>query len=138
VAVSARVVQTLDLDSDGRSEDRAVASTNRRVPLARPATSIEPADGDYQNSAQDHIQVAGGYVVHFGFLSGLDSPCRFGVAASVIAPIDPQTGLFSFTHTETGPNSTTTVLGDFRDATSLVVDATVLSNGCTYRVPSDF
>jgi hypothetical protein len=138
VAVSARASQTLDLDSDGRSDDRSVRSTRRSVTLARPAISIEPLDGDYLNSVQDTITVAGGYVTHYGFLSGTGSPCAAGPADSVIAPIDPQTGLFSFTDTPSFAPITTTVQGDFQNTTTLVVDATVSFNGCTYRVPSNF
>ena len=51
VPVSVRVAQTVDLDSNGDSEDRAQTSTTRRVPLARPEVSIEPRDGYYVATA---------------------------------------------------------------------------------------
>jgi hypothetical protein len=140
VSVSVRMAQTVDLDSDGDSEDRAPASATRRVALARPAISFEPRDGYYTNGPDDYLRVVGAHVVAFGFLSPTESPCEIGLASPVYAPIDPQTGLFSFTDISTYADTvTTTVLGDFRDATSSVVDATISVRDCNYRiVPSTF
>jgi hypothetical protein len=141
VSVSLRVAQTVDVDSDGDNDDRAGAATTRRVALATPANTIEPKDGRYQNldSATDYLRVAGGQVVHYFFLASL-SPCGFGPADNVQAPIDPQTGQFSFADTVpgAGPPATTVVNGRFRDTTSSVVDAAITSNDCTYRELGDF
>ena len=137
VAVSVRVAQTVDLDSDGDSEDRALTATTRRVPLARPETSIEPRDGGYENSASDSLQVSAGSVVSFSFVSGTSSPCGVGPANNVQAPIDPQTGEFSFNSTNTrrrGPAIETTAKGTFGDNTDLELDATVTIAGCVYDV----
>jgi hypothetical protein len=136
VPVSVRVAQTVDLDSDGDSEDRALTSTTRRVPLARPQISIEPRDGDYENGAGDSLEVSGGYVVSFFFMSGTSSPCGIGPANTVRAPIDPQTGQFSFTSTnpQTDPPATTTAKGTFSDATDLTLDASIAYGSCTYDV----
>lgn len=141
VRVSVRAAQRVDLDSDGDAEDRALASTTRRVSLARRATSIEPPDGRYQSTPGDWLDVAGGHVVGYFFLSGTASPCGVGPAGRVSAPIDPQTGLFSFANTGrwSNPPVTTTAQGDFRDNTSLVLLANISRAGCTYRVqPSSF
>jgi hypothetical protein len=136
VPVSVRVVQTVDLDSDGDSEDRALTSTTQRVPLARPELSIEPRDGDYENGAGDSLRVSGGYVVSFFFFSGTSSPCGIGPANNVQAPIDPQTGEFSFTSTnpQTDPPANTTAKGTFSDATDMTLDATIAYGSCTYDV----
>jgi hypothetical protein len=143
--VSVRVAQRVDLDSDGHSEDRALAATTRRVLVARPAISIEPRDGYFVNSARnsftDLLQVAGGHVVYYSFVPLVESPCGVGPAHHVSAPIDPQTGLFSFADTTnfSDPPVTVTAQGDFRDATSLVLLANVTVGGCTARVePSSF
>ena len=50
--MSVRVQQTIDLDSDGDSDDRALTSAMRNVPLARPALSIEPSDGELRERCQ--------------------------------------------------------------------------------------
>ena len=137
VRVSARVAQTVDLDSDGDIEDRALTSATRRVRLARPETSIEPRDGGYENSANDSLQVSAGYVVSFSFISGTSSPCGVGPANNVQAPIDPQTGQFSFNSTNTrrrGPSINTTAKGTFGDNTDLELDASVTIAGCVYDV----
>jgi hypothetical protein len=141
VSVSLRVAQTVDVDSDGDNDDRAGAATTRRVELATPANTIEPKDGRYQNldSATDYLRVAGGQVVHYFFLASL-SPCGVGPADNVHAPIDPQTGQFSFANTAPGadPPVTTVVNGRFRDTTSSVVDAAITSGDCTYGELGDF
>ena len=141
VAVSVRATQRVDLDSDGDSEDRVLASTTRRVALARPANSIEPDDGYYQSNAGDFLLVGGGHVIQFSFVSAIRSPCAAGPGGPASAPIDPQTGLFSFVSTFNGttPPVKTTAQGDFRDATSMVLLADVSRGDCTYRVePSSF
>ena len=145
VPVSVRVAQKVDFDSDGDSEDRASAATTRRVLVARPAISIEPRDGYFVNSTNagftDLLEVAGGHVVYYGFVPLVESPCGVGPANHVSAPIDPQTGLFSFTDTTHfgDPPVTVTAQGDFRDATSLVLLANMTVGGCTARVePSSF
>jgi len=136
VPVSVRVAQTVDLDSDGDTEDRALTSTTRSVPLARPELSIEPRDGDYENGANDSLEVSAGYVTSFFFMSGTNSPCGIGPANEVRAPIDPQTGDFSFTSTNpvTDPPANTTAKGTFNDATDLTLDASIAFGGCTYDV----
>jgi hypothetical protein len=60
VPVSLRVAQTLDLDSDGDREDRALATTTRSVALARPATMIEPPDGAYVSDATNNSDSVSG------------------------------------------------------------------------------
>jgi hypothetical protein len=141
VSVSLRVAQTVDVGSDGDNDDRARAATTRRVALATPANTIEPKDGRYQNldSATDYLRVAGGQVVHYFFLASL-SPCGVGPANNVQAPIDPQTGQFSFADTAAGggPSATTVVNGRFRDGTSSVVGAAITSNDCTYHELGEF
>ena len=80
-------------------------------------------------------------MVQFSFLSGAGPPCGAGPGGPVSAPIDPQTGLFSFASTFNGttPPVETTAQGDFRDATSMVLLANVSRGDCTYRVePSSF
>jgi hypothetical protein len=136
VPVSVRVVQTVDLDSDGDSEDRALTSATRSVPLARPELSIEPGDGYYVNGAGDSLQVRAGYVISFFFMSGTSSPCGVGPANIVQAPIDPQTGEFSFTSTnpELQPPANTTAKGTFTDATDMTLQASIAFGGCTYDV----
>ena len=136
VPVSVRVVQTVDLDSDGDSEDRALTSTTQRVPLASAELSIEPRDGYYVNGAGDRLQTSAGYVTSFFFMSGTSSPCGVGPGNIVRAPIDPQTGEFSFTSTnpELQPPANTAAQGTFTDATDLTLDATVMWQGCTYHV----
>jgi hypothetical protein len=142
VPVSLRVAQTVDLDSDGHNEQRTLAAATRNIALATPTTTIEPKDGRYQNvdSANDYLRVAGGQVVHFFFMSATDGPCRVGPGDDIQAPIDPQTGLFSFATTAPGgdPPVTTTVEGRFRDAKSSVVDATISWKSCSDQLLSDF
>jgi hypothetical protein len=141
VLVSVSLVQTVDLDSDGDSEDRARAAAVRRVPLARPAVSIEPRDGYFVNGAGDNLLVSGGKVVAFVFSSGTASPCGVGPADYASAPIDPQTGMFSFNITTTAgltPPVNTTAQGTFTDTLSLTLDADVNWSGCTYHVPNSF
>jgi hypothetical protein len=136
VPVSARVAQTVDLQSDGDSEDRAVASTSRSVPLASTELSIEPRDGYYVNGNGDRLQVGAGHVLDFFFFSGTTSPCGVGPADNVMAPIDPQTGQFSFTSSSADlqPPVSTTAQGTFTDTTDMTLDATVTWQGCTYHV----
>jgi hypothetical protein len=135
------VSQTVDLDSDGDAEERAAVAATRRVALATPATTIEPKDGRYQNvdTGTDYLRVAGGQVVHYFFLATA-SPCGVGPADDVQAPIDPQTGEFSFGDTVPGvdPAVTTFVEGRFRNATSSVVDAAITAHDCTYHELGDF
>jgi hypothetical protein len=142
VPVSVSVAQTVDLDSDGGSEDRARAAATRQVALARPATSIEPRDGDFVNGASDRLQVAGGKVVSYFFFSGTGSPCGVGPSDNVSAPIDPQTGNFSFNDTLSAvisPPVTTTAQGTFTDAQSMSLNADVNQGSCTYQVtPNTF
>jgi hypothetical protein len=134
--VSVRVVQSVDLQSDGDNEDRAVTSTSRRVPLTSTALSIEPRDGYYVNGAGDRLQVSAGHVISFFFFSGTDSPCGIGPADNVNAPIDPQTGQFSFTSSngDVQPPVSTAAQGTFTDTTDMTLDASVMWQGCTYDV----
>ena len=87
IRVSVRVAQAIDLDSDGDSEDRSVATTARSVPLASPASAIVPSDGWYVNgnTTEDRLRVEQGAVVEFNFpsatrvctgLGGLGTPSR--------------------------------------------------------------
>ena len=61
-----------------QSEDRALTSTARSVPLVSTHISIEPSDGYYVNGAGDRLQVTAGHVVSFFFFSGTNSPCGAG------------------------------------------------------------
>ena len=67
----------------------------------------------YPQSSQslEDIAAAGGYVVHYAFLSAAGSPCGIGPSNEVIAPVDPETGLFSFTNTFMGITTATNSLG---------------------------
>jgi hypothetical protein len=136
VSVSVRVAQTVDLDSDGNPEDRAATSTTQRVPLARPEQSIEPQDGDYENSAGDTLTVKSGYVTYFFFISGASSPCGVGPANTVQAPIDPVTGEFSFTSSnqQISPPVSVAAMGTFSDNTDTSLDASVTFGSCIYDV----
>jgi hypothetical protein len=136
VPVSVRVAQTVDLQSDGDNEDRALTSTSRSVPLASTELSVEPRDGYYVNGNGDRLQVSAAHVVSFFFFSGTDSPCGIGPADNVMAPIDPQTGQFSFTSsgTDVQPPVNTAAQGTFTDNTDLTLDATITWQGCTYDV----
>jgi hypothetical protein len=99
VPVSLRVAQTLDLDSDGDREDRALATTTRSVALARPATMIEPPDGAYVSDAtnnSDSIQVSQGTITHYNF----DPPCGMANTLDNPAPIDPSDGSFTFSDSQ--------------------------------------
>jgi hypothetical protein len=122
VPVSLRVAQTVDLNSDGDHEDRALATTTRNVPLARPAVSIEAKDGYYSSTlpqTYDHMQVYKGAVTQYGFVSGAHGPCGIGPGDILpkSAPVDPTNGTFSFSDTFSigpgNPTSTTDVKGHF-------------------------
>ena len=56
VPVSLRVAQTVDLQATVQSEDRALTSTARSVPLVSTQLSIEPSDGYYVNGAGDRCR----------------------------------------------------------------------------------
>ena len=105
VRVSLRVAQTVDPESDGARDDRALTSTAQSVPLASTALSIEPGDGYFVNGVGDRLQMSAGHVVSYFFFSGTDSPCGDGPANIVSAPIDPQTGQFSFRSTFQGSDT---------------------------------
>jgi hypothetical protein len=144
VPVSIRVVQSVDLDSDGDSEDRALATTSRSVPLARPATSIEPAEGYYVSLVNDtdDLDVANGAVTGYSLLSGSSVGCDIGPANEnnqIKAPVDPQTGQFSFTDTSgpyISPTVTTTVQGTFTSSSEATFNTATIEWGtCTYTYP---
>ena len=123
VRVSLRVAQTLDLDSDGDREDRALATTSRAVPLARPATSIEPEDGKYVSAVNsDSIEVSKGAVTHYTF--GGSCPAE----DKVHAPISPSDGTFLFVDSSptTEPKLFATVAGQgrFTSNTGVELDIT--------------
>jgi hypothetical protein len=138
VPVSLRAAQTVDLDSDGHNEQRTRAAATRTVTLATPTTTIEPKDGQYQNTANDSIDVSGGYVTSFGFLSATDGPCGVGPGDEVYAPIDPQTGLFGFTSRLEGygPTTLTNVNGEFTGDQKATVFATISvdNTNCSYNI----
>ena len=52
------------------------------------------------------------------------------------APIDPQTGRFSFTSSSPGvdPPIDTTAQGTFTDTTDMTLDATITRGDCRYHV----
>ena len=64
------------------------------------------------------------------------SPGRLSLAVQPGAPIDPQTGEFSFTSTnpQTNPPANTTAKGTFSDATDMTLDANIAYGSCTYDV----
>jgi hypothetical protein len=102
VPLSLRVAQTLDLNSDGDREDRALATTSRAVQLARPATSIEPEDGTYTGTPSgDSLQVSGGAVTHYTF--GGSCAAINGISA----PINPSDGSFGWVVDGSGQPETT-------------------------------
>ena len=121
--VSLRVAQTLDLDSDGDREDRALAATTRTVPLARPAATIEPKDGKYVSAVNDDsIQVSQGAVTHYTFGGSCQAENKVHV------PISPSDGTVMFVDLPfTGdPNlvTTATAQGDFTSNTGVELDIT--------------
>jgi hypothetical protein len=145
IRVSVRVAQAVDLDSDGDSEDRAVATTARSVPLASPATAIVPDDGWYVNGnlTEDRLRVEQGAVVEFNFPSALRACSGLGgLGDAVQAPVDPQTGQFSFVDDVLGGLIVTTVKGNFVQGNpgyAASVDATVgIPRNCNYTVPGGF
>src|SRR5215211_7399646 len=145
IGVSVRVAQTVDLDSDGDSEDRAVASTARSVPLASPATAIVPDDGWYVNGnlTEDRLLVEQGAVVQYNFPSTTQAcPGLLGLGEAVQGPIDPQTGDFSFVDNVLGGVIVVSVKGTFSQGNPYYaagVDATVVIPGvCNYTVPGGF
>jgi hypothetical protein len=133
VRVSLRVAQTLDLDSDGDREDRALATTTRAVQLARPATTIEPADGEYISilpNNSDSLQVSHGAVTHYVF--GFARSCVVGDVDGNLkppAPINPSDGTFRFISSPpSGPDAVTTIAveGQFsNNAVTLQADINV-------------
>ena len=144
VPVAIRVVQTVDLDSDGDNEDRALATASRSVPLARPATTIEPTEGSYVSLVNDtdDVDVANGAVTGYSLLSGMSVGCYIGPANEaneIKAPVDPQTGQFSFTDVSgpyVSPTVTVTVQGTFTSSTEATFNtATIQWGGCTYTYP---
>lgn len=145
IRVSVRAAQAVDLDSDGHSEDRAVATTARSVPLASPATAIVPSDGWYLNgnTTEDRLRVEQGAVVDFNFPSATQACTGLsGLGDAVQGPIDPQTGQFSFVDDVLGGTIVTTANGDFSQGNPYYaadVDATVVIRGtCDYTVPGGF
>ena len=137
-------MQTVDLDSDGDNEDRALTSSSRSVSLARPATSIEPTEGYYVSllNDTDDLDVANGAVTGYSLLSGTSVGCYIGPANEanqIKAPVDPQTGQFSFTDTSgpyISPTVTTTVQGTFTSSSEATFDtATIEWGSCTYTYP---
>jgi hypothetical protein len=145
IRVSVRVAQAVDLDSDGDSEDRALATAVRSVPLASPATAIVPTDGWYVNgnTTEDRLRVEQGAVVEYNFPSATQA-CSglLGLGNPVQAPIDPQSGAFSFVDDVLGGVIVTTAKGSFSQGNpdyAAGVDATVVIQGdCNYAVRSGF
>jgi len=144
IGVSVRVAQTVDLDSDGDSEDQAVATT-ASVPLASPTTAIEPDDGWYVNgnTTEDRLRVEQGAVVQYEFPSVTQACTGLnGLGDDVQGPIDPQTGQFSFVDDVLGGVIVTTAKGTFSQGNpyyAAAVDATVVIPGdCNYTVPAGF
>ena len=133
VPVSLRVAQTLDLDSDGDREDRALATTTRAVQLARPATTIEPADGEYVSALpnnSDGLRVSQGAVTHYVF--GFAGSCVVGDVDDNLkppVPINPSDGTFTFISSppsQLGVVTTITVEGQFsNNAVTLQADVNV-------------
>ena len=147
IGVSVRVAQTVDLDSDGDSEDQAVATTARSVPLASPATAIVPDDGWYVNGnlTEDRLLVEQGAVVQYNFPSAAQAqvcPGLLGLGEAVHGPIDPQTGDFSFVDNVLGGVIVVSAKGNFSQGNPFYaagVDATVVISGvCDYTVPGGF
>jgi hypothetical protein len=138
VPVSLSVAQTVDLDSDGDAEERAAIAATRRVALATPATLIQPKDGSYNNTPGDLLNVNGGYITGYGFVSATDGPCRVGPGNEAYAPIDPQTGRFGFLDKLEGYGPTTDVgvNGRFTDDKNATVFATigVPDKQCEYNI----
>jgi hypothetical protein len=126
VRVSLRVAQTLDLDSDGDREDRALATATRNIPLARPATTIEPEDGTY-NSILNHpytLQVSQGAVTRYRFAGSCPAFNRFD------APINPSDGKFTISDSRGiggAPDLTpiVDVTGQFSSNTALTLGGTI-------------
>jgi hypothetical protein len=146
IGVSVRVAQAVDLDSDGDSEDQAVATTARSVPVASPATAIEPDDGWYVNGnlTEDRLLVEQGAVVQYNFPSATQGACP-GLGAlgeAVRGPIDPQTGDFSFVDNVLGGVIVVSANGTFSQGNPFYaagVDATVvIPEVCNYTVPGGF
>jgi hypothetical protein len=131
VRVALRVAQTLDLDSNRDREDRALATTTRNVPLARSATTIEPADGEYVSADNgDSIQVLNGAVTFYNFFAKptLDGVCG-GADHQYQGPINPRDGTFSINDTYLNRTETeglqTTGYGQFSSNTALTFRGTI-------------
>jgi hypothetical protein len=140
VPVSLRAVQTVDLDSDGDAEERAAVAATRRVALATPPATIEPADGSYINRSDDAVTVKGGSVTGVRLMSTVSGPCRLGACTEVSAPIDPQRGIFAFESKGTAPAVDVSVQGVFNTTTNATVFAqiNVPSDNCFAQITDNF
>jgi hypothetical protein len=134
VTVSVRVTQTLDLDSDGDREDRALATTTRNVPLVPPATAIEPPDGKYVDvdpNGGSYVVVAQNYVTVVGLASVDPQGPKPDLCRALFLPdageyIDWQTGKFSFSDDPSVPGDySISYTGQFNSDTELQLDATI-------------
>jgi hypothetical protein len=90
----------------------------------------------------DDLDVANGAVTGYSLLSGMSVGCNIGPANEaneIHAPVDPQTGQFSFTDTSgpyISPTVTTTVQGTFTSNTEATFNtATIQWGDCTYTYP---
>jgi hypothetical protein len=145
VTVSVRTTQAVDVDSDGRSEDRALASTARSVPLASPAVAIVPEDGWYVHAgtAADRVRVEQGHVDSYNLPSAASACGLTSVgddSTRISAPVDPQTGQFSFDDNLAIVD--TKMSGTFRPGGSpptwyATIDATFKFGDCTFSLSGD-
>ena len=136
IRVSVRMSQTVDVDSDGDTEDRQTTAALRTVPVATPATAIVPTDGWYIGDSQNRFLVEAGSVVHYD-LPGGGATCA-NTANAVSAPVDPQTGTFSF---DDDDFADTKVNGQFfvsNPGYNAEINATVTIGGCTYNAPNGY
>jgi hypothetical protein len=138
IRVSVRMAQTVDLDSDGDSEDRALTSTTRTLPLATTAIAIVPTDGWYVGDSMNRFLVEQGSVVHYDLPGGGISPCGLAPGNAVSAPIDPQTGTFSFND---GDIVQVSVNGTFRVSNpgyNAEINSTVTFGDCKWVAPNGY
>ena len=134
--MSVRVAQTVDLEADGETEDRAVTSSSQNVPLASAELSIKPRDGYYVNGSGDQLQVSAAHVASFFFFSGTAHRAASARRTTSWRRSTRKPGQFTFTSSIPGlqPPANTAAQGTFTDATDMTLDATITWQGCTYHV----